>query len=318
MLIYATGALFAGFLIDLILGDPPRWPHIIRWMGRLIEILERKFYSMENKRVGGILTVVLTLTISAMLPAMLLFGTYMLTPWLYFAIESLLCWQLLATKSLRVESSKVREALEKQDITEARQALSMIVGRDVESLDEAGVVRATVETVAENTSDGVVAPLFYLLFGGAPLACLYKAANTLDSMIGYRNERYLDFGRFAARLDDVLNFMPSRLCALLMIAASWICGFDVNNAYRIWQRDKLRHDSPNSAQTEAVMAGALRLRLAGDTYYFGRLHKKPYIGDDLRQIEIADIDRSHRLLYTTALLMFFLAVALRGALFAAV
>lgn len=203
-----------------------------------------------------------------------------------------------------------------KDIGRARKAVSMIVGRDTGGLDEAGVTRAAVETVAENASDGVVAPLFYIMLGGATLGCLYKAANTLDSMVGYRNERYIDFGRFAAKLDDVLNFIPSRLCALLMIGAARLCRMDAKNALRVWKRDRFKHASPNSAQTEAVMAGALRVRLAGNAYYFGRLYEKPYIGDDLRPIEAGDIRRSHSLLYVTAALMLLLALIIRGVLYA--
>ena len=194
----------------------------------------------------------------------------------------------------------------------------MIVGRDTDALDAAGVTRAAVETVAENASDGVAAPLFYTLLGGAALGCLYKAANTMDSMVGYKNERYLDFGRAAARLDDALNFIPARLCAWVMIFAAWLCGMDAGNALRIYRRDKRSHASPNSAHTEAVMAGALRVRLAGDAYYFGKLCKKPYIGDAQRPIEEADILRAHKLLYVTAYLLLMLALAFRGILYAAV
>ena len=194
----------------------------------------------------------------------------------------------------------------------------MIVGRDTDALDAAGVTRAAVETVAENASDGVAAPLFYMLLGGAVLGCLYKAANTMDSMVGYKNERYLDFGRTAARLDDALNFIPARLCAWVMIFAAQLCGMDAGNALRIYRRDKRNHASPNSAHTEAAMAGALRVRLAGDAYYFGKLCKKPYIGDAQRPIEAADILRAHKLLYVTAYLLLMLALAFRGILYAAI
>ena len=194
----------------------------------------------------------------------------------------------------------------------------MIVGRDTDALDAAGVTRAAVETVAENASDGVAAPLFYMLLGGAVLGCLYKAANTMDSMVGYKNERYLDFGRTAARLDDALNFIPARLCAWVMIFAARLCGMDAGNALRIYRRDKRNHASPNSAHTEAAMAGALRVRLAGDAYYFGKLCKKPYIGDAQRPIEAADILRAHKLLYVTAYLLLMLALAFRGILYAAI
>ena len=193
----------------------------------------------------------------------------------------------------------------------------MIVGRDTQRLDDAGIARAAVETVAENASDGVAAPLLFILLGGGALGCLYKAVNTMDSMVGYKNERYRDFGRCAAEIDDVLNYIPARLCALTMIFASRLGGMDAGNAHRIWKRDRRNHASPNSAQTEAVMAGALRVRLAGDAVYKGVVTKKPYIGDDLRPIQAQDIRRAHKLLYITALLLLLAALIVRGILYAA-
>lgn len=316
-MIFSTAALACGFGLDLLIGDPAGWPHIVRGFGALITVLEKRLYPMQNKRIAGALLALLTLVICTGLPAAALFGAWRLSPWVYFALETLLVWQLLATKSLRVESGRVYAALSQNDLPSARKAVSMIVGRDTEALDEAGVTRAAVETVAENVSDGVAAPLFCIMLGGAALGCFYKAANTMDSMIGYKNEKYLDFGRFAARLDDALNFIPSRLCALLMIASAPLVGLDGKNALRIWRRDRRKHESPNSAQTEAVMAGALDVRLAGNAVYFGRLHEKPYIGDDIRPVEPPDILRAHRLLYASSLLMLLLALILRGCVYAA-
>lgn len=314
----ATGALALGFLVDLLVGDPHGWPHLIRGFGFLIAALERVLYPMKNKRAGGTLLVVVVLLLSVGLPALLLFFAWRVSPWLYIVIETVFCWQILATKSLRDESRAVYAKLASGDLPGARKAVSMIVGRDTDALDAAGVTRAAVETVAENASDGVAAPLFYMLLGGAVLGCLYKAANTMDSMVGYKNERYLDFGRTAARLDDALNFIPARLCAWVMIFAAQLCGMDAGNALRIYRRDKRNHASPNSAHTEAAMAGALRVRLAGDAYYFGKLCKKPYIGDAQRPIEAADILRAHKLLYVTAYLLLMLALAFRGILYAAI
>ena len=314
----ATGALALGFLVDLLVGDPHGWPHLIRGFGFLIAALERVLYPMKNKRAGGTLLVVVVLLLSAGLPALLLFFVWRVSPWLYIVIETVFCWQILATKSLRDESRAVYAKLASGDLPGARKAVSMIVGRDTDALDAAGVTRAAVETVAENASDGVAAPLFYMLLGGAVLGCLYKAANTMDSMVGYKNERHLDFGRTAARLDDALNFIPARLCAWVMIFAARLCGMDAGNALRIYRRDKRNHASPNSAHTEAAMAGALRVRLAGDAYYFGKLCKKPYIGDAQRPIEAADILRAHKLLYVTAYLLLMLALAFRGILYAAI
>lgn len=316
-LLCSTPALCAGFLIDILIGDPKGWPHIVRGMGALIGRLERLFYPLSDKRLGGALMALSTLLICTAVPALLYLAFY-ISPLLYFVLETLLCWQLLATKSLRVESGKVYAALREKNIDGARKAAAMIVGRDTERLDEAGVTRAAVETVAENASDGVVAPLFYIMLGGSPLGCLYKAANTMDSMVGYKNERYLEFGRFAAKLDDALNYIPSRLSALLMLGAVWLCRMDARNALRIWRRDRFNHASPNAAQTEAVMSGALGVRLAGNAYYFGKLYEKPYIGDDIRPIEAEDIHRSHKLLYVTAALMLFLSLIARGVLYAAI
>lgn len=317
MLIYATVALCAGFFIDLMIGDPQGWPHLTRFLGVLISQLERFLYPLANKRLGGTLLALLTLLVCTAVSAPL-YLAFAVSPWFYCALETLFCWQLLATKSLKVESDKVYAALGEKDLSKAQKAVSLIVGRDTEKLDEAGVTRAAVETVAENASDGVVAPLFYIMLGGAPLGFLYKAVNTMDSMVGYKNERYLDFGRFAAKLDDALNFIPSRLCALLMLGAAWLCRMDAKRALRIWRRDRFHQASPNAAQTEAVAAGALGIRLAGNAFYFGKLHEKPSIGDDIRPVEAMDIRRSHRLLYVTAALMLLLALIARGVLYAAV
>ena len=188
----------------------------------------------------------------------------------------------------------------------------MIVGRDTERLDEKGIIKAAVETVAENTSDGVTAPVMFMALGGAPLGFFYKAVNTMDSMIGYKNEKYADIGRTAAKLDDVLNFIPSRLTALAMTAAAFILGYDGKGAYRIWKRDRLNHASPNSAQTESACAGALGVQLAGDAYYFGELHKKPYIGDKQREIENEDIVRANSLMYGSTIIITVVFAALRS------
>ena len=309
-------SLLTGFVLDLLLGDPRKFPHIIRGFGAVVGTLGRLLYPIKNKRLGGCLLVALTLFFCAGVPAVLLYFTYRVSVWAYFVLESLLCWQLLAVKSLRTESDAVYRALLENDIEKARRAVSMIVGRDTQALDAAGVTRAAVETVAENTADGVISPLFYLMFG-AVFGCLYKAVNTMDSMIGYKNERYIDFGRCAAKLDDALNYIPSRFSALLLIFSARILGLDAKNALFIWRRDRRKHASPNSAQTESAVAGALRIRLAGNAYYFGKLCEKTYIGDDTRPIEPEDIRRAHRLLYMAAFLMLPLALLVRWCLYAA-
>lgn len=250
-------------------------------------------------------------TVSTGVPAVILSVAYKYFWQLGFALESFWCYQILATKSLKVESDRVYIALKDKGLEAGRKAVSMIVGRDTQNLTEEGVTKAAVETVAENTSDGVIAPLFYMLIGGAVLGFTYKAINTMDSMVGYKNDRYQWFGTAAAKLDDVVNFIPARVSAVLMIAASYLTGMDGKNAARIFRRDRFNHKSPNSAQTEAVMAGALDVQLAGDAWYFGKLHKKPTIGDPVREMELLDIRRSHKLLYGTAMLGLILGIILR-------
>ena len=298
-------ALLIGFCLDLLLGDPHWAPHPVRTIGALIAGLEkglRRLFpkSPAGELTGGVVLVVLTLAIPTGLTVLLLWACRLVNPWLALAVESLLSYQLLATKSLAAESRKVYDALKTGDLDKARYAVSMIVGRDTASLDEAGVARAAVETVAENASDGVIAPLIFLAIGGAPLGMFYKAANTMDSMVGYKNDKYLYFGRAAARFDDILNFFPARIAGVLMCLGSTAAGYDGKNAWRVFKRDRKKHKSPNSAHTEAACAGALQLRLAGPNFYFGKLVEKPYIGDDQRPIEPLDILRSGRILYATA------------------
>lgn len=207
---------------------------------------------------------------------------------------------------------KVYEHLEKGDLPKARYAVSMIVGRDTQNLDETGVTKAAVETVAENTSDGIIAPMFYLAIGGTPLAMCYKAINTLDSMVGYKNEKYIDFGRASAKLDDAANFIPARIAGVLMVISAYLTGMDGKNAWKIFRRDGRNHASPNSAQTEAACAGALQVQLAGNAYYFGKLYEKPTIGDPIRPVEVQDISRANRLMLCCDLLCLMLGVMVRG------
>lgn len=313
----STAALCLGFLLDMIFGDPHNMPHIVRAFGSLISALERITLKKGQERVGGVCLVLIVTILCGGIPCVILFFTYHFSLLAGFAVESLLCYQLLAAKSLRDESMKVFESLKRNDLDDARINLSMIVGRDTEHLDSAGVAGAAIESVAENTSDGVIAPMFYIMLGGGALGCLYKAVNTMDSMIGYKNDKYLMFGRAAARLDDFMNLIPSRLAALLMIASAYLCGFDARSAYRIWRRDRKNHASPNSAQTESACAGALGIRLGGPTRYFGKLIAKPTIGDDTHPVEMDDILRANKLMYTSAVLMLVLSVLVRGLWYAA-
>lgn len=300
-------ALLTGYVLDLIFGDPRQIYHPIRIIGNLIAVLEkgiRKVFpkTSRGELAGGTVLVVLVVLICTAVPAALLGLAAWIHPVVYWLLASFWCWQILATKSLKTESMKVYAPLKEGDLPAARRAVAMIVGRDTERLTVEGVAKAAVETVAENTSDGIVAPLIFLALGGPALGFFYKAVNTMDSMVGYKNERYLYFGRTAARLDDVLNFLPSRISAWLMILAAAFLGMDGKNAKRIYLRDRRNHASPNSAQTEAVMAGALRVQLAGDAWYFGELYKKPTIGDPFRAVEPEDIVRANRLMYLTSAL----------------
>lgn len=315
-ILIAVLPLLAGFLLDCILGDPYSLPHPIRLIGRLISALEKwaRNAFANNLTAGGTILALIVLLTSAGIPLAVLFLCYRVNIWLGAAAESILCYYMLAARCLRNESMKVYRAISENDTEKARTAVSMIVGRDTKPLDRNGIIRAAVETVAENTSDGVTAPMLYMGLGGAVLGFFYKAANTMDSMIGYTSEKYLHIGKFAAKLDDVLNYIPSRLTALLMIFSAGILRLDMKNAWRIWRRDRRNHASPNSAQTEAVCAGALDVRLAGDAYYFGELHKKPFIGDNIREIENEDIRRANRVMYCTSALMLILCTAVRALL----
>ncbi|MDY4694404.1 MAG: adenosylcobinamide-phosphate synthase CbiB [Blautia sp.] len=314
---YSMFALAAGFIIDLIIGDPRWLYHPVCIVGKLISFLEkilRKIFPKTEKGelLAGGVEVLLVCILSGGIPFIILYYLYRLSPWAGFALETFWCAQLLAAKSLKEESMKVYDRLKNGTIEEARHAVSMIVGRDTENLTEEGVTKAAVETVAENSSDGVLAPMFYMALGGVWLMFLYKGINTMDSMLGYKNDRYLYFGRCAARLDDVANYIPSRISGWLMVAASAFVKLDGKNAARIYRRDRRNHASPNSAQTEAAMAGALDVQLAGNAFYFGKLYKKPTIGDAQRPVETEDIRRACSLLYATAVLgaLIFLALGI--------
>lgn len=319
---YHIFAFIAGFVLDLLIGDPHFIPHPVRLIGSLISFLDKRLncdakYNISEKKLNlikykrGMLLVFAVIFATFTMSVIIIVAAYSINLYAGVIAEAVMTWQILATKCLRVESMRVYDALRTDGVDAGRRAVSMIVGRDTSVLDAAGVTRAAVETIAENTSDGVIAPMLYTAIGGPVLGFVYKAVNTMDSMIGYKNDKYMYFGRFAARLDDVVNFIPARTSAYMMIVAAFIGGrqFDGQNAYRIFKRDRFNHASPNSAQTESVCAGALRVRLAGDAVYFGKLVKKKYIGDRLREIEYEDIKRANRLMYITAFLCELLSVA---------
>lgn len=317
--------LLSGYLLDLLLGDP-RWIyHPVRLMGLMIgrtERLVRRFCGESEKALlaGGVFLVVLVLFETAFFFGGILFAAFTLNRMAGLFVSVFFCWQALAVRSLKTESMNVYRELKTGTLADARKAVSRIVGRDTKALTFEGVTKAAVETVAENTSDGVIAPLFYMILFGGLGGCLYKAVNTMDSMVGYKNEKYLWLGRYAARLDDLVNLIPARLSALLMLGGSFLCRIAVpkeekefyspGNGWRIFRRDRYNHKSPNSAQTESVCAGVLGLQLAGDAWYFGSLVKKPFIGDPVRKTGFEDIKRANCLMngcYVLALCLAFLA-----------
>ena len=307
MSLYGLTALsvFAGFLLDCLLGDPLSAAHPVVLMGKLISFLEKKLRSRfpktpQGERTAGTIMALLVPLVSAGAGLLLLYLAWRVHPWAYFAVSAFLCWQCFAARCLMTEAKKVVTCLETQGLAAGRRQVAMLVGRDTENLSEEQVIKAAVETVAENTSDGVVAPLLWMVLLGAAGGLFYKAINTMDSMVGYKNDRYLHFGRAAAKLDDGANYIPARLSALAMIGAAFLLKMDGRGAWRVWRRDRRNHASPNSAQTESACAGALGVRLGGDASYFGQLYKKPTIGDPRRPIERADVHRACNLMYGTS------------------
>ena len=324
MNLYALTALsvFAGFGLDCLLGDPLSRLHPVVLMGKLISLFEKQLrprfpQTPPGERTAGTIMALAVPLISAGAGLLLLYLAWRVHPWAYCAVSAFLCWQCFAARCLMTEAKKVVTCLEKEGLSAGRRQVGMLVGRDTDSLTEPQVVKAAVETVAENTSDGVVAPLFWMALFGAAGGLFYKAVNTMDSMVGYKNEKYLHFGRCAAKFDDAVNYVPARLSALAMIASAFLLGLDGKNAFRIWRRDRRNHASPNSAQTESACAGALRVQLGGSASYFGKLYEKPTIGDPVRPIERADVARAGQLMYGTSgllLALYGMILLLGGAL----
>lgn len=308
--------MLGGFILDGIFGDPAWLVHPVVIMGKAITALEKFLRKRlpntpEGERLSGRILAMALPVGTLLITGGICWLFYRVSPILGFAIELLWCAQALAAKGLAQESTNVYRELVKGDLPASRRAVSRIVGRDTAELTSEGVTKAAVETVAENASDGVIAPLFYMMLGGAPLALVYKAINTMDSMVGYKNEKYLNFGRAAAKLDDAANYLPSRIAALLWIASAALTGNDAKSAWRIWRRDRRKHASPNSAQTESACAGALNVQLAGPATYFGKYFDKPTIGDAVRAIEPKDILRANTMMYVASVLGLAAAVLVR-------
>jgi adenosylcobinamide-phosphate synthase len=309
-------SVFLGFLIDLLLGERGLFMHPIRVIGLMISygekiLRKRQLHTSGSQFIAGAILAILVILISYLVPFMMIGILEKIHPLAGWVLNTYLCYQILATRSLKTESMKVHAALIDKDVEKARRMLSYIVGRDTVLLNEERIVKATVETVAENTSDGVIAPMIYMLIGGAPLGLLYKAINTLDSMIGYQNEKYQYFGKFAARLDDVANYFPSRITAILMIMSCYFCRLNGKEAIRIFRRDRWNHKSPNSGQTESVCAGALCIQLGGTNSYFGKTVIKKTIGDDRRSVNPDDIAQANLLMLTASWMAIVLLSALR-------
>ena len=307
--------ILLGFILDTIIGDPYKLPHPIRWIGSFISILEKLCRKIAKSNtmlmiLGAILVFIVVFVSGGITLLVLKLASF--NKYAYLIVSSVICYYMLAGKSLKTESMKVYKAFENNDTEGARKAVSMIVGRDTQSLTKEGIIKAAVETVAENSSDGVVAPLIYMLIFGPVGGVVYKAVNTMDSMIGYVEEKYFYIGKFAAKLDDVLNYIPARISGILVIISAFILRYDYKNAFRIFKRDRRKHASPNSAQTESAMAGALGVQLAGDATYFGVVHKKPYIGDKKREIENEDIKRANDIMYTMTIICLIVGLVIRS------
>jgi len=298
----------AAIILDWLLGDPRWLPHPVIAIGKLIQLLEPPLRrTVRSELLGGLLLLVFTVVTTILATTLALKAAYALTPVAGFILAVILSWNCLAARSLQRESGLVAKALATGDLPLARKQLSFIVGRDTAELTEAEIWRGTVETVAENTADGVIAPLFCLMLGGPVLGLAYKAVNTLDSMVGYKNEKYLLFGRASARCDDLLNFIPARLTGILMVLTAPFVGLTTKNSWRIMLRDGRNHSSPNSGIPEAAAAGALGVQLGGANYYFGKLVEKPTIGDPVSPLDLKAWQGAVRLMYGAEVLLLCLA-----------
>ena len=302
----ALFAIIVGFILDLLIGDPRWLPHpIVNWkFDKLFRKAATQYFWKKLAWLIGRRRCISNISACffVLCSILVLALAEKINPWLAFAVESFMCYQIFATRCLREESMKVYTALKNNDLTDARMKLSWIVGRDTKELTKSEVTKGAVETVAENTADGIIAPMLYMFIGGAPLAFLYKGINTMDSMVGYKNDKYLYFGRCAAKLDDFANYIPARVAGICMIVAAYLLSLDAKKAWKIFKRDRYNHLSPNSAMTESVTAGALHIQLGGGHFYFGKWVPKDTIGDDIRQVEPEDIVQTNNLMYMTAVL----------------
>ena len=306
-------SIYTGYALDLIIGDPYSFPHPVRFIGKLISFVERQIRKITSSdkglKIAGFflwfITVAVTFGITYLVVNLFKFNKIA-----YFIVNSILIYTTLATKCLKDESTKIYKVLKTGDLEKSRVQLSYIVGRDTTNLSEKEIVRATVETVAENTVDGLIAPLFYGFIGGAPLAMAYKAINTLDSTVGYKNDKYYYLGFASAKIDDIANFIPARIGVVLLSIGSLFAGFKFKNALKIGIRDRKNHKSPNCAFSEGAVAGALGIQLGGTNIYFGKEVYKPTIGDKNREIEIEDIVRTNKIMYVSSIISIIIFTAI--------
>ena len=307
-------SLMIGFVLDVIIGDPHNPYHPVRMIGSWAMNLESVFRKIDsnNLKLAGALAWLCIIVPTFLITLIIVKIAFFIHPMVGILVEGILIYFCLSAKGLKVEGLKVIKTLESGDIEKARHQLSYIVGRDTASLDETSIVRAVIETVAENMSDGIIAPILFAGLGGAPLAMAYKAVNTCDSMFGYKNEKYLEFGFVSAKMDDLFNYIPARLTGYLIIIASFILGLDYKQSYQIYQRDRYNHTSPNSAHPEAAVAGALGIKLGGANYYFGKLVEKPTIGDETKAIEMKDLYQTNMILTTVSFLGLIVALLIGG------
>lgn len=312
--------LIIGFILDMILGDPKKIPHPIVFIGKLISIAEKIIReilpkTIRGERIGGLILWISVVSISTIIPAIVLYGTGLISYGVKEFIEIFWCWQILACKSLKQAAERVKNEIDRDNIEGARKYLSWIVGRDTKDLNYKDIIKAVCETVAENCSDGVIAPMIFIAVGGIPAGFFYKACNTLDSMIGYKNSEYINFGKFSAIIDDIVNYIPARITGVTMCIAANFVGLDGKSAWSIFLRDRKKHVSPNAGNPEAATAGALGVELLGNAVYFGKLYEKEYIGDNERPIEAEDITRTNKLMVATSCLCLFIIISLRLAIF---
>lgn len=300
--------LIFGYILDLIFGDPYSFPHPVKFIGKLISYLEHNFFNSKvNKFLSGIITFFIVVFSTYFITLFILNTSYKIDEHFGIAIESFLVYTILSSKCLCDEAIKIYKIVKSGDINSSRIALSYIVGRQTDKLTFSEIIKAVIETVAENTVDGVLTPIFFLVIGGTPLAMAFKAISTLDSMIGYKNEKYEYFGKFSARMDDIFNLLPARLSVIFFIFSSMITGLDTKNCVRICMRDRKNHLSPNCAYPESLVAGALNIQLGGNHYYSGKLVEKPTIGDDIKSVDEDDIMKTVNLLRISTFMAILLA-----------